>query len=102
MTCPICGDKGLVRIRYHSGDPDDFGVCRCETGQWYRDDRNAVGRPTGYPRWMIWAAQTQVPHERIALVEELLDDDELALIPTATERPSLSIAEVMRTRRPRL
>lgn len=102
MTCPICADKGVTRVGYHDGSPTDYGICLCGEGQRLRNDRNA-GRATGYPLWMVWAAQNQIPHERIAMVEDLLEDDALATIPRDDDALSPStIADVMQTRKPRL
>jgi hypothetical protein len=89
MTCPICVDRGIVRVRYRDGSPDDFGVCRCVMGLRYREERD------GCAVWMLWAAREQVPHEQVFLVEELLEDDELARIPVPAQRRVVSIADAM-------
>jgi hypothetical protein len=103
MTCPICHDKGIVRIRYENGAPDDFGVCRCQTGLTMRHARSAVGRPVAHALWEVWAAREQVDHARIAMVEDLLTDADLARIPALEPRSATSdIAAVMRTRKPKL
>lgn len=103
MTCPLCGDKGVMRVRYHDGSPDAFGLCRCAIGLQMRSDRNAVGRHTGIPLWWIWAAQAKVDHSQVFHVEELLDDQELAGIPDTSAMPTTNnIADAMRTKRPRL
>lgn len=100
--CPVCGDKGVCRVRYHDGAPDDYGVCRCAAGQALRDDRNA-GVHTGYPLWMAWAARRGINQEHVGMVEDLLGIEQLATIPPADPRPTgSSIADALRTKRPRL
>jgi hypothetical protein len=103
VTCPVCGDKGLVRIRYEDGSPDDFGVCRCAVGQTMRNTRNG-GRETGYSLWEVWAAREQVDPKQICLVEDLLEPHELARIPapTAPAVATSGIRDAMQTRRPKL
>jgi hypothetical protein len=102
MSCPICAGKGVTRVNYHDGSPTDYGICLCEAGQILRSDRNA-GRSTGYPLWMVWAAEREIPHERIAMVEDLLDEHELATIPREkTSASRRAIADVMISKRPRL
>lgn len=104
MSC--CNGKGVVRFRYHDGSPDEFGICLCQEGLELRDDHNA-GRHTGYPLWNIWAAERQIPFERVGPIEEFLDDQELAAMfpdyqPGVPAASSNQIAEAMRTRSPRL
>lgn len=91
MTCPLCGDRGVIRVRYHDGSPDDFGICRCARGLELRAPSH------GYPLWWVWAARKRVAHERVFYVEELLEDDELTAIPAAgdDEKRASSIAAVM-------
>jgi len=102
VTCRMCGDKGVFKICYRDGSPTHYAVCLCQAGVRLRDDRNA-GRHTGYPVWMAWAAQRGIEMQSVVMVEELLDDAELAQIPRGgTPRPATTIADVMRTRRPRL
>jgi hypothetical protein len=67
MTCATCGDKGIVRVRYEGGDPDEFALCLCAAGMAWRCDENA-GRKT-YPLWHVWAYQNQVAHDRIHPIE---------------------------------
>lgn len=103
MNCQICGDRGVLRMRYRDGSPDDYGVCQCEPGQVLRNDRNA-DKATGYSLWMLWAAARGITYERVCLIEELLEDAELAKIPAA-EGPSMvsRVADAVRTtKRPRL
>jgi hypothetical protein len=97
VTCPLCADRGLVRVRYHDGAVDDFGICLCLAGQRYRSDPNV-----GYPMWQLWAAREQVDLAHVWMVEDLLDEAELASVPrgqATTTAPT--IAGVMRTKRPR-
>jgi hypothetical protein len=71
--CGLCGDKGIVRVRYESGEPDDFAVCRCAVGIRMRTTQNA-GRETGYALWEVWASREQVDPERIFLIEDVLPE----------------------------
>lgn len=103
MSCQACGDKGIIRLRYHDGSPDEFGVCVCQAARWYRSDMNA-GAHTGIFGWQVWAYREQVDPSRVFLIEELLDDDEMARTfpdwqpdaPIATSADD--IAAAMRTR----
>lgn len=100
MSCPICGDRGIVRIRYRDKSPDAYGLCLCEVGERWRHAENA-GRPTN-PAWHLWAARRGIPHDQVFPVEELLEEHELETIPRSAASPAASIADVMRTRRPKL
>jgi len=100
-SCQVCGGTGIVRVRYHDGAPDAFGVCLCPAGRTMRNSKNA-GKQTGVPLWLVWAAREQVDPAQIVMVEELLDDDELARIPRTGTRPAATIAAAMQTRKPRL
>lgn len=77
MTCQACQDKGIIRLRYHDGSLDEFGVCVCEAARWYRSDMNA-GKHTGFFGWQVWAHREQIDPARVFLIEELLDADEIA------------------------
>jgi len=103
MTCPICAGLGMVRVRYHDGSPDDFGICQCEGGQALRAASNARPGRTGWPLWTAFAASRDIPLERVSMVEDLLEEDDLARIPVAPAVGSRgSVAATMQTRRPRL
>jgi hypothetical protein len=102
MSCAPCGDKGIIRLRYHDGAEDEFGVCVCQASHWYRSDMNA-GKHTGIFGWQVWAAREQVDPWRVFFIEELLDDDEMALqFPDWRQSPLetsvTDIAAAMRTR----
>jgi hypothetical protein len=85
MNCPHCADKGIIRLKYHGGEPDEFAICLCSAGLAWRCDRN-VGRAT-YPLWHVWAAREQVEQARVGLVEEFFEDAELrALFPSCAAR----------------
>lgn len=109
MNC--CNGKGVVRFRFHSGEPDEYGICLCPAGLELRNDVNAR-RHTGYPLWNIWAAQRGIDFDRVGMLEEFLDELELAaLFPnyqhedSTAPAPNVStdqIADAMRTRAPRL
>jgi hypothetical protein len=103
MNCPVCGDRGVMRVRYQDGSLDDFGVCLCSAGMALRNDRNAVWKPLGYPLWHVWATREQVDLSRVLMVEQLLDEGELAQIPRGWLPQPVSIAEAMNVnKRPRL
>ena len=100
MSCPICGDCGVVRVRYRDGSPDDFGICLCAAGARLRRLRR-VAQET--PLWQAWAARERVNPDAMAMVEELLDEAELARIPQAERGPvPSSIASAMQTHKARL
>lgn len=109
MACPVCADKGLVRISYRSGEPDEFALCLCAAGAAWRNDRNA-GRQT-FPLWHLWAAREEVEQERVGPIEEFYESDELARMfphlsaPAAAVASSLNenaVIEAVRQRRVRL
>jgi hypothetical protein len=103
VNCPVCGDQGVLRVRYRDKSPDDFGVCLCAAGQALRVTKNAR-KDTDIPLWFLWAAQRGIPGARICRIEELLDRKELAAIPQGEAVDSVNaIADAMRTApRPRL
>lgn len=86
MSCQYCGDKGIIRMKFHSGEQDQFALCLCAAGLAWRCDTNA-GRQT-HPLWHVWAAREQVAHDRIGLIEEWNDEAELrALFPFYRSEP---------------
>jgi len=102
--CPVCGDKGLVRVRFESGEPDRFGICLCEWGERLRVARN--GRHATNPLWQAVAAQRGIPLEAVVPLESLYDPEELAplfpaLAPPAPPAETLEAALIAagRTRR---
>jgi hypothetical protein len=74
--CGLCGDKGIVRVCYHSGEPEDFGVCVCPIGRHLLETRNAW-TDTGIALWQVWASREQIPVERIFDLWDLMPADEL-------------------------
>lgn len=100
MSC--CNGSGVIRLRYHDGSPDEFGICLCATGQDMRSDLNG-GKRTGFPLWQVWAYQQQIDPARIGMVEEFLDELELrAMFPDWQPDPAAApaaaqIADAMRT-----
>lgn len=71
MSCPLCDGKGVVRVKYESGEPDDFGVCVCGIGRQMLETRNA-GRDTSFALWQVWAAKEQIDPETIFDLTDLL------------------------------
>lgn len=81
MKCSVCGDHGLVRVWYGTlpvtPQTDwDIAVCLCLAGQQLRRTQNR--RHTTVPLWQLWAARAQIPLDRMALIEDLYDAQELA------------------------
>jgi hypothetical protein len=108
--CLQCNDKGVIRLRYEDGSPDDFAICLCEAARWFRSSQNGRGRHNDIPCWELWAAANGIDREHVALVEEFLEPDEIAarfpwLVDTEPEPTSSvsAITDAMRTQpRPRL
>jgi hypothetical protein len=81
MACAVCNDKGLVRVRYKSREPDAYGLCLCPTGRGLYDTTNA--RHVTNPLWHAVAAQRGIPIDAVVPIETLYDDAELAaMFPT--------------------
>lgn len=34
--CRRCRNKGLIRVKYQSGEPFDIAICDCQAGQFWR------------------------------------------------------------------
>lgn len=77
MSCSSCADLGVIRVRYHDGNADDYAVCLCATGFRMRDDTNA-GRRTGYALWQVWAYLQQIDPSRVCFLEDISTPEELA------------------------
>jgi hypothetical protein len=101
-----CGGFGVIKIQYHSGEPADYGLCRCPAGMDMRRETNPAGKRTGYALWQVWASRNQIPLDHIALIEDLLTEAELAdRFGPATPAPAAdagAIAAAMRSRKARL
>jgi hypothetical protein len=76
MNCGMCGDKGIVRVRYESGESDDFGVCVCTVGRALLVTHNAWTEP-GIALWEVWACREQVPVEQMFDLADLLPAQKL-------------------------
>lgn len=74
MTCPACDDCGILPVDY-IGEPQHFALCLCPAGERWRCAKNC-GKPTN-PLWHIWAAQNDIPHERIVKIEDFCTQAEL-------------------------
>lgn len=79
MTCRLCGDKGVLRIRYHDATPDDYGVCLCPRGLRLRASLDTL------------AAALGVPAAQLGVVEALLEADE---IPADLLAPAVGHADI--------
>lgn len=44
MRCPCCGDLGLIRVNYRSGEPFDIAICDCRHGEPFRIGGEALVR----------------------------------------------------------
>lgn len=77
MSCPVCDGHGIARVGYEDGTPDDFAVCLCPAGIWFRSNLNA-GKPTDGYGWQVWAAKYQIAPDRLHLVEDIATPSELA------------------------
>lgn len=104
--CAVCGDKGLVRVKYHGGEPDEFALCLCASGMAWRNDQN-TGRQT-YPLWHVWAAREQVEHDRVGPIEDFYEPEEIAgMFPAPLPSPRTELHEnaiiaAVKTRRGKL
>lgn len=76
MTCRPCGNRGLLKICYESGEPWDVAICQCRTGQLYRQ-----GGPD-----LVRARLEIADEHRIALLEDFEDDVE-------QPRPTVDVAQ---------
>lgn len=76
MTCTACGDRGIFRVSYHDGSPDDYAICLCAAGERMRIAKNNGRSVT--PQWAVWAHQAGIDPARVAPMEDLLTDEELA------------------------
>ncbi len=43
-ACVTCGEKGLVKVSYTSGEPFDIAVCGCVNGEPFRRGGEALVR----------------------------------------------------------
>lgn len=78
MTCPSCADHGVFKVCYFedNGADPDFALCLCPAGERMRKATNN-GKPCT-PQWQVWAHRNNVPLERVAPMEDLLDAGEMA------------------------
>lgn len=75
MTCGACQDLGLLPVDY-DGLPQHYALCLCPVGETWRCAVNN-GKPTN-PAWHVWAAQHQIPHDRVVKLEDYATPKELA------------------------
>lgn len=89
MRCPLCADRGVIRIGYQE-EPDgyrDFGVCSCARGQRFRTPDAMAAL----------AAKFGVHPESVNLVEELLDPEDFPEpMGTGAAVPTLDVTEAGR------
>jgi len=76
MTCPCCADRGVFKVCYHDGESTDYALCLCPSGEQMRRANNC-GKPCT-PHWQVWAHQQGIDLERVAPMEDLLTDEEMA------------------------
>lgn len=72
--CLRCGNKGLIRVNYHSGEPFDVGICECQAGQHWR----TAGEDAIRARLLL------ADENRVALLEDFEGED-FAVTPTVVE-----------------
>jgi hypothetical protein len=76
MTCASCVDLGVFKVAYRDGSPTDFALCLCRAGEAMRRATNN-GRMVA-PQWHVWAFRQGIPLDRIAPMEDVLTNDEMA------------------------
>jgi len=99
MTCPACDDLGILPVNY-TDEPQHYALCLCPIGERWRKADNC-GKPTN-PLWHIWAAQNNVPHERIVKLEDFASSEELAsfgFVELSAETAMSAIAAAARQRK---
>lgn len=89
MTCYSCNDKGVFKVCYHEGDPTDFAVCLCRAGEQFRVTEN--NGKAHVPHYQVWAIKHGIDLERVAPMEVLFTDEELAERGFAEVSPAASI-----------
>jgi hypothetical protein len=77
VSCPVCADKGLVRLPWDDDAEPGIGVCFCSAAAWYRSNKNA-GKTVSVYGWQVWCAREQVDPARVYLLEDVLSAEELA------------------------
>jgi hypothetical protein len=75
VSCATCGDKGLIRLLCDADAPQEYALCLCKAGMDWRCATNHTRAVA--PLWHIWAAQHQVPHEQIFLLEDVFTEADL-------------------------
>lgn len=71
MSC-LCGDRGILKIQYETGEPFDIAICRCPRGL-----RLRVWH-VKHPTFIAEAWQIDPGHHRIAYLEDFEDTVEPA------------------------
>lgn len=82
--CPLCGNKGVIRIRYQTSDDCDYGICLCAKGLPLRKNMEAL------------AAKLGIFAESIGYVEQLLDAEDFPPGMASAPKPIADIAEAGR------
>lgn len=76
MSCPSCSDRGVFTVKYRDGSPDEYAICFCSAGQDFRlSDNNGKAH---IPHYHVWAIRSGIDPARVAPMEVLLTDEELA------------------------
>lgn len=73
MTCPTCGDRGLVKVNWNDAT-EDYAVCLCPTGELLRAE------PTSgqVPAWRALAGRMNIDPARVVMLEDVCTPEELA------------------------
>lgn len=73
MTCPTCGDRGLVKVNWKDA-PEDYAVCLCPTGELLR----AMSTRGQLAAWHVAAARMGIDSARVVMLEDVCTPEELA------------------------
>ena len=83
-SCP-CKKKGLIKVNYHDGTPFDLGVCTCPDGQRIRQrGPNALD---------LYALSYGIEAERVQLIEDLAEPDEIAALGVGPSTPAVDFMQ---------
>jgi hypothetical protein len=99
VICPSCAGHGVFRLRYTDGSPDEYALCLCPAGEQMRLAKNN-GRPVP-PQWTVWAHQQGIDVARVAPMEVLLSDAEMAARGFAEVAPEQAIDAIAAAARAR-
>src|SRR6185436_7565476 len=81
MTCTSCNGRGIFKLFSYddngpTGDPVEWAICLCAAGSPYRVQSN--NGKAHLPHYQLWAIRHGIDPERVAPMEVLYTDEELA------------------------